>query len=154
MHVSALNSPFKCSGFLLGVLYQDKLGEWHQRKTFWVKRFARLAPMYWFSLIFCLPPFIAYSFQAWMIHTYITQAHKFIFLCLWISSFFLNYKISFTVVPNNIMTISKGWMELCGVLCVDSSLPSIPHPGGKRLERSSLANISLCPLLCDLPLSP
>ena len=51
---------FVVSGFLLGVLYQDKLGEWKQRRVFWVKRFARLAPMYWFSLIFCLPSLIAY----------------------------------------------------------------------------------------------
>lgn len=52
---------FIMSGFLLGVIYQDKLDDWNQRKDFWIKRFARIAPMYYFSLLISIPVVIAYT---------------------------------------------------------------------------------------------
>ncbi|KAI9329076.1 acyltransferase family-domain-containing protein [Obelidium mucronatum] len=56
-YFSAVTLFFLISGFTLSIFYRTA----HQRVEFWIKRMARLAPMYWLSLLFCIPSFIAYG---------------------------------------------------------------------------------------------
>ncbi|KAJ3123394.1 hypothetical protein HK098_001938 [Nowakowskiella sp. JEL0407] len=51
---------FLISGFTLTIIYTPFTPP-IDKKTFWVKRIARVAPVYWFALLIALPSFLVYS---------------------------------------------------------------------------------------------
>lgn len=59
-YLSPVSLFFVQSGLLLGLFYEDKLDTPKQRKDFWIKRFARIAPMYYFSLLLTIPDMILF----------------------------------------------------------------------------------------------
>lgn len=129
-YFQAVTLFFLLSGIALSYFYED-LPSWKERRDFWWKRFARIAPMYYVSLACSLPWFILYT-QNW---TDFSTILSFIFTPLFLQS----------------LTMVGG--DWCGPLWQISAFAfcylSFPFLNG-RLRRSTKFQLFLISLACYL----